>query len=151
MLKNCLFALLLAGTIYSAAPMAIAQDSPNDQQAPPAAGPQHGGGHFDPETRAQMLGKHLNLTADQQAKVLDILKSAQSQMENLRSDSSASPADRRSKMMEIHRSSDDQIRAVLDSNQQKRFDEIRSRPQQRQGRGQNGQQQGPPPDSSEPK
>ena len=51
-----------------------------------------------------MLTKQLRLTSDQQPKVLEILKSEQSQMENLRSDSSVTQDDRRSKMMEIHKS-----------------------------------------------
>ena len=85
-----------------------------------------------------MLTKRLNLTSDQQAKVLDILKSEQSQMESLHSDSSLSQQDRHSKMMDIHKTSDDQIRALLDPDQQKKFDAMQNR--QWQGRQQGGDQ-----------
>jgi protein CpxP len=151
MLKYCLLALLLAAVVYTAVPSAIAQDNgSNDQQSAPAgAPPEHGrGGHFDPAKRTEMLTKQLQLTSDQQPKVLDILKSAQSQMQSLRSDSSVSQEDRRSKMMQIHKTSDDQIRALLDSKQQKKWDTMQSKHEQWQGHHQDGQAPSAP-DSSQ--
>jgi Spy/CpxP family protein refolding chaperone len=155
MVKYCLLALMLAGFVYRVTPAAVAQDSGNNLQqsapvgAPPERGPGHG--HFDPAKRAEMLAKRLKLTSDQQSKVQDILKSEQSQMESLRADSSVSQQDRRSKMMEIHKSSNDQIRALLDPDQQKKWDEMQST---REGWVQghhHGRQTpgGPPPDSPE--
>ena len=96
---------------------------------------------MDPEKRTEMLSKHLKLTSDQQPKVLEILKTEQSQTESLHSDSSASQEDRHSKMMEIHKTSNDQIRALLSADQQKKFDEMQSRHEQWNHGG--GQQ--PPP------
>lgn len=144
MLKHCLLVLMLAGPVYTATPSAIAQDSgSSDQQSAPAGAPEHGGrGHMDPARRTQMLTKQLNLTSDQQAKVLDILKSEQSQMQSLRSDSSTPQADRHSKMMEIHKASNDQIRALLDSTQQPKFDAMQSKHEQWQGH--HGDGQAPP-------
>ncbi len=144
MLKHCLLALTLAVVVYTVVPSAMAQDNGgNDQQAAP---PEHGrGGHFDPEKRTEMLTKQLKLTSDQQPKVLDILKSAQSQMQSLRSDSSASQEDRRSKMMEIHKASDQQIRALLDPKQQKKFDAMQSEHEQWRGHHPDGQAPDAPP------
>jgi periplasmic protein CpxP/Spy len=141
MLKHCLLALMLAGLLYTVTPFAAAQDSGNsDQQSATAGAPEHGGrGHFDPARRTEMLTKKLNLTSDQQSKVLDILKSEESQMETLRSDTSTPQADRHSKMMEIHKTSNDQIRALLDSNQQQKFDAMQSKHEQREGHQGNGQ------------
>jgi periplasmic protein CpxP/Spy len=138
MLKYSLLALTLATVAYAAVPSAVAQDSgATDQQAAP---PEHGhGGHFDPERRTEMLTKQLKLTSDQQPKVLDIFKSAQSQMQSLRSDTSLSQDDRRSKMMEIRKTSDDQVRTLLDSNQQKKWDAMQSKHEQWQGHHQDGQ------------
>ncbi len=152
MLKNCMIALLLACLAYTVTP-SMAQDNSSSAQepGPPAGPPEHSRGNFDPAQRADMLAKHLQLSSDQQAKVLDILKSAQSQMESLRSDTSMPREEKRSKMMEIHKSSDDQIRAVLDSNQQKKWDAMQSRRQQWQGHHQNSQRPSPPPDNSEQK
>jgi periplasmic protein CpxP/Spy len=137
-LKYSLLALTLATVAYTVVPSAVAQDSgASDQQAAP---PEHGrGGHFDPEKRTEILTKQLKLTSDQQPKVLDILKSAQSQMQSLRSDTSLSQDDRRSKMMEIHKTSNDQVRALLDSDQQKKWDAMQSKHQQWQGHHQDGQ------------
>ncbi|MGO8795807.1 MAG: hypothetical protein ACLQLC_13370 [Candidatus Sulfotelmatobacter sp.] len=130
MLKHCLLALMLAGLIYAVTPSASSQDNgTNAQQAAPA---EHGRGHFDPARRTEMLTKRLNLSSDQQSKVLDIYKSAQSQMESLRSDASVPQADRHAKMQEIRKNTDDQVRGVLNSDQQKKFDEMQSRHEQRQ-------------------
>jgi periplasmic protein CpxP/Spy len=124
MLKHCLLALSLAALTYTVTPLAVAQDAGNNQEQ---SAPEHGRRHMDPAKRAEMLGKHLNLTSDQQGKVLDILKTEQSQMESLRSDTSLSQEDRHSKMMDIHKTSNDQIRALLTPDQQKKFDEMQSR------------------------
>lgn len=130
MLKQCLLALMLAGLVYTVTPSASAQDNnANAQQNAPA--PEHGRGHFDPVQRTRMLTRKLNLSSDQQSKVLDIYKSAQTQIESLRSDASVPQAERHAKMKEIHKNADDQVRGVLNSDQQKKFDEMQSRHEQR--------------------
>ena len=139
MVKHALLALVVAGLLYTVSPAAAQDNGTADQQAAPAGGPEHGHRHFDPAKRTEMLTKQLKLNSDQQAKVLDILKSEQSQMESLHNDTSASQDDRHAKMMEIHKASDEQIRGLLDANQQKKFDEMQSRRQQWQGHHQEGQ------------
>ncbi|MBV9183352.1 MAG: hypothetical protein JO356_18775 [Acidobacteria bacterium] len=128
MLKQCLLVLTLAFLLCA---VSTAQDSgANNQQATPEASEgMHGRGHgqFDPSKRAAMLAKRLNLSSDQQSKVEEVLKSEQSQMQNLRADSSVSQGDRRSKMMDIHKSSNDQIRGILNEDQQKKWDEMQSK------------------------
>jgi Spy/CpxP family protein refolding chaperone len=148
--KHSLLALTLAGLIY-AAPAVAQNTAPNatpDQQSP--SGDQHHGQRgmmMDPAKRTEHLTKKLNLTADQQAKVLEVFKTEQSQMEALHNDSSLSRPDRRSKMMGIHKSSDDQVRTVLDSTQQKKWDEMQAnRDQRMQGHHHGGQ---PQPDSDD--
>src|SRR5262249_42203796 len=123
----------LAGLLYAVTPLANAQYDSSDQQ-PTSAGQasEHGPGHrgFDPAKRTEMLSKQLNLTSDQQAKVQDILKSEQTQMEKLHSDSSISKEDRGSRMMDIHKASDSQIRELLDANQQKKWDAMQAKREQ---------------------
>lgn len=151
MLKHGLLVLMLAGLIYTITPAAMAQDSGNSDQQGAQAGP-GGKGHarFDPSKRAEMMAKHLNLNADQQAKVTDILKSEQTQMESLHSDASLSQQDRRAKMMDIHKASNDQIRGLLNPDQQKKFDEMQShREQMMQGHHPGGEMA--PPDSQQQK
>jgi hypothetical protein len=130
MLKQCLLALLAAALISIAVPFAAAQDnnSPNNQQSSP---PQENGmrhhGPPDPAQRTAELTKQLTLTSDQQTKVQDALQSERTQMESLHQDSSLSQQDRRGKMMEINKSTDAQIRALLDSSQQKKWDEMQAK------------------------
>jgi protein CpxP len=154
MLKHCLLALTLTALVYTVTPSAVAQgNGNNDQQSAPGGAPPehgHGRGHFDPAQRTEMLTGQLKLTSDQQPKVLDILKSEQSQMEALHSDSSLSQDDRRSKMTDIRKASDDHIRALLDGGQQKKWDAMQSRHEQWHGHHQDGQAPGSP-ESSQPK
>src|SRR5277367_544018 len=151
MLKHSLLALTLAGLIYAAP--AVAQNTAPDNAAPdqpsaPAGGHEwHGHGQMDPAKRTEMLTKKLSLTADQQTKVQDIFKSEQSQMQALRNDSSMSGDDRRTKMMDIHKASSDQVRALLDATQQKKWDEMQSKREGREGHRHGGQT--PPSDSGQ--
>jgi len=148
MLKKCLLAVLAAGLISATATFAAAQDNqspnnqPNDQQAPPSqdAGRHHG--MPDPAERTQHLAKHLKLTSDQQTKVQQIFESERSQMESLHQDTSLSQQDRRAKMMDIRKNTDSQVREVLDSNQQKKWDEMQSKREQRMGNRQGSPESG---------
>jgi Spy/CpxP family protein refolding chaperone len=155
MLKKYLLTIFAAGLLAIGATFAAAQDNPAPAQAPSTdQQPAPGNGRMrhappDPAQRTAELTKKLSLTADQQTKVQGILESEHSQMETLRQDSSAGP-DRRSKMMDIHKSSDTQIRALLDPDQQKKWDEMQAKRQEwmqkRGGRmGNTGDQQAPPP------
>ena len=149
MFKQCLLVLLAASLIAIAVPFVAAQDSPPSNQA----GQGNGGWHHgppDPAERTKELTKQLNLTSDQQTKVQDILQSEHSQMETLHQDSSLSQQDRHAKMMDIRKTGDTQIRALLDSTQQKKWDEMQAKREQWGHNGQKGQPQGgdqpaPPP------
>jgi periplasmic protein CpxP/Spy len=143
MLKQSLLALVAAGLISITTPFTTAQNPSNDQQSAPSQDQDNGGrrhGPPDPAERTKELTKRLNLTPDQQTKVLDALQSQHSQMESLRQDSSLSQQDRRAKMMEIHKSTDEQIRGLLDSTQQKKWDEMQARHE----RGMENRHSGPP-------
>jgi hypothetical protein len=154
MFRKYLPIILAASLISMAASFVIAQtsaqssndSSPSTQQ--PAQG--NGGWHHgppDPAQRTQELTRKLKLTSDQQTKVQDILQSEHSQMETLHQDNSMSQQDRRSKMMDIHQNSDTQIRALLDSTQQKKWDEMQAKREQ-WGQGHHhgaADQQNPPP------
>ncbi len=149
MLKQCLLVLLAASLIAIAVPFVAAQDSsPSNQGAQGNSGWHHG--PPDPAERTKELTKQLNLTSDQQTKVQDILQSEHSQMETLHQDSSLSQQDRRTKMMDIHKTGDTQIRALLDSTQQKKWDEMQAKREEwghngHKGPPQGGDQQTPPP------
>jgi protein CpxP len=129
MVKKHLLTLATAGALLMAASFAGAQDSQSSE--PPAPPAQEMGGHHhgppDPAQRTAELTKRLNLTSDQQGKVQSALESERSQMQSLHQDSSLSQPDRHAKMMEIHKATDAQIRAALDSDQQKKWDEMQAR------------------------
>jgi protein CpxP len=131
MIKQSLLILATAGLI-SIAPFATAQNNPSNNQ-PSAPAQEHGRwhGHEDPAQRTAELTKKLKLTSDQQTKVQDALQSEHSQMESLHQDSSLSQQDRHTKMMEIHKSTDGQIRGLLDADQQKKWDEMQAKREQR--------------------
>jgi len=147
MFRNWILAWTLAGLASAAVPAVVAQDAPSSDQQPAATAPSEGGHRgprFDPDRRAEMVSKKLNLSADQKTKVTDIFKSEQEQMQKIHADASASQQDRRSKMMESHKASNDQVRALLNPDQQKKWDEMQARREQWQ----KGHQQ--PPDASAP-
>lgn len=111
--------------------IAVAQEGGMPAQEQAMAGHEHGGHHMDPQQHVQHLTKKLNLTSDQQSKVLTILQDHQKQMEAAHGDTALSPQDRHSKLMDLHKSTNEQIRALLNSDQQKKFDEMTAREQER--------------------
>ena len=139
MYKHFLLVLIAAGLITAGATFVSAQDSmSHDQQASSQEG-----GHMhhgmDPAKRTAELTKKLNLTSDQQGKVQSILQSEKSQMESLHQDNSMSQQDRRSKMMDVHKTSSDQIRTLLDSTQQKKWDEMQAKREEHMQKREGGQ------------
>jgi hypothetical protein len=152
MLKQYMLVLVASGLIAIAEPFATAQSSPNPNDQPSPSAQNDGGRHHgppDPAERTRELTEHLKLTSDQQTKVREALDSEHSQMESLHQDTSLSQQDRRSKMMEIRKSTDDQIRGLLDSDQQKKWDKMQANREQwmqnHHGGPPNSGQQNPPP------
>jgi hypothetical protein len=143
MLRKYLIVSACCALLY-AAPV-FAQDTENTAQQPAATQPEGGHGrgrHFDPAKRTERLTKKLNLNADQQSKVKDILTSEQSQMQSLRSDTAMAKTDRHAKMMDIHKSLDDQIRGLLDSTQQQKWDKMQAKREQRMEKRHGGDRMG---------
>ncbi len=82
------------------------------------------------ERAAEML----NLTADQKAQWKTIGDQERTALEALRSDTSVAKEGKRAKMMEITKGFADQRRAVLNAEQQTKFDEMRAK-MERGGKG----------------
>ncbi len=97
-----------------------------------------------PEERLDRLSKELKLTDDQKEKIKPILQNESDQMKSLRDDTSMSREDRRAKVMDLRQKTDEGIKAVLNPDQQKKYDEMRSRMMERRGPG-GEKPQGPPP------
>ena len=149
MFKKCLLILTAAGALTIAAAFAAAQESQSDDQAGGRSNDQtsqttnpahehgcrHHNGSSDPvrrtAERTAELTAQLNLTPNQQTKVLSALQSESSQIQSVLQDTSISREDSRSKMSEIRAATDSQIRGVLDPDQQRLWDEMQTRRGQR--------------------
>jgi hypothetical protein len=115
-----------------------AMGAPQDQQAAPA--PQEGHGphrQMDPEQQVKMLTKRLNLTSDQQSKLLPILTDQKQQFESIRNDTSLAQKDRFQKMKAVREDSNTKIEALLTDSQKQTYaqmkEQARERMQQRHG------------------
>jgi Spy/CpxP family protein refolding chaperone len=98
--------------------------------------------------QVEFLTKQLNLTPDQVTQVKAIDDDASKQMKALREDTSIAQDDKRTKMMDIRKSSQDKIRGLLTAEQQTKFDALQA--QMRERRGNRGGGDGPPPPQPPP-
>ena len=129
MKKFLLITTLVAAVMFSATALYAQADSTASQSGTPPQGQGHGRGPgMSPEQRLQRMTKQLNLSEDQQEKMKPILQDEAQQMQSVRQDSSLSPQDRQSKMQQIRDNSMTQMKSILDPDQQKKLEEMSSRP-----------------------
>ncbi len=112
--------VLCAAVVFSLA--AVAQD-----QGAPGGQPQARRGPMSAQDRLDMMSKELNLTDDQKAKIKPILDNEQKQVQDLRADTSLSREDMMTKRRDIMKKTNDDIKAVLNDDQKKKFDEMMQR------------------------
>jgi Spy/CpxP family protein refolding chaperone len=146
-------AALALGTIALVALPVMAQD-PAAPPPPPQgqAGPQHG--HGGPGgmrgDQVEFLTKKLNLTSDQVTQVKAIDDDTRKQFMALRDDTSIAGADKRAKMMDIHKASEDKIRALLTDDQKTKYDALQAEMRDRMQNHRGGPGGPPPPPPSAP-
>jgi periplasmic protein CpxP/Spy len=109
------------------------------QGGPPPGRGMRGGRGMDSEQMLARLDERLHLSEDQKGKVRTILQDRAAAAEKLRSDSSLSPEDRRSKMQSIFAEHNEQIKGVLNDQQKQQFEQMMER------RGRMGNRGGGPP------
>ncbi len=148
-MKKVLICSLLAIAMACLGTALYAQDTMSQGQGMGQGGP--GGMHhmpMSPDQRLQRMTQQLNLTADQQQKIKPILEQEQQQMQTLHGDTSMSQPDRMSKMQQIRQGANDQIKSVLNPDQQQKFTEMQERHgpggMDHGGMGQGGMQAPPP-------
>ena len=112
-------AILVLGLAFGGFP-ARAQD----QEQPPSGAPQGGGMRRGGMMNPEILTRALNLTDDQKSQVKAILEDRVQKMRSVRSDTSLSPEDRRSKMGSISEESNSKIRAPVNDDQKQKFDQM---------------------------
>ena len=156
------FSIFILGVFLILAAGALFAQQGEDQEAPPpvqGGGTEQGGhmgrhgrggqeGRMDPSQRVKTLSERLNLTTDQQARVKDIFTAQQKQMQSLMQDQSMSREDKRSKFDQMRGDTDSQVRAILNGDQQQKYDAMLKEREQHMGqRHQHGddQQQSQPP------
>ena len=81
------------------------------------------------------MAKELGLSAEQEAKWKEIGQQERNAIDPIRNDASLSKEDRRAKMMEVNKTYAEQRRALLNADQQKKFDELRAKMRERGPRG----------------
>jgi Spy/CpxP family protein refolding chaperone len=155
MKRQVLCSLVLTGLLATGG-IIFAQEpssAPPDQNAPQTEGGgmgHHRGGMMDPDARLAKMTKRYKLTADQQSQIKPILQDEQQQMESMRSDTSTSREDKRSKMMSLHQTTNQKIEAVLTDEQKQKFEADQQKMQERRSQRMQGGQGGPPPGGAPP-
>ncbi len=141
MARMAVFSLALA-------PVSLLAQQSDPSAAPPSTqdgGPPPRGQHGDPAERQahmlQMMTKRLNLSPDQVTQIKSIQADNQTQAQAIRSDSSLQGADRRTKMMDLHKAENDKTRAVLNDDQKAKFDAMQAKRHERM----QGDHDAPPP------
>ena len=102
-------------------------------------GPQQGGGPYGhgpgqpmtAEQRLQRMTRQLNLSDAQQQLIKPILENEAKQMQSLHEDSSLSQQDRMSKMMQIRQGTSEQIKPILNAEQQQKYEQMMNRSEER--------------------
>jgi len=136
--------LALCTTALSELP-ARAQDpasAPAQDQAAPPNGGHRGAGRE--EHQVEFLTKKLSLTPDQVTQVKAIDDDSRTQMMALRQDTTTPQADKRAKMMDIHKASQAKIRAVLTDDQKTKYDALQAQMKERRESHDSGQGTPPP-------
>ena len=124
-MKKAISSLALTALFGIGAAIAAPQ---SEQQAPPPQADQANHRRpIDPNRQLKTMTRRLNLTADQQNQILPILTSRQQQMQAIFADNSLSPKDRHEKMRAVRESSNSQIRALLNADQQQTYDQMLQR------------------------
>ena len=119
----------------------MAQDA-----APPPPADHARGGPGQRGDQLEMLTKKLNLTPDQVTQVKAINADSMTQAKAVRDDTSLSQTDRRSKMMDIRKASQDKIRGALTDDQKTKYDAMQAEMKAKmQERRQQGGADAPPP------
>ncbi|HTC92754.1 MAG TPA: Spy/CpxP family protein refolding chaperone [Terriglobales bacterium] len=138
MLKRYAITLVLA--LFAMGAYSFAQQDQSQPAQNPNSPGQHehnggrgGWGPRDPQQMVQHMTQELNLTSDQQSKVLAILQDQQKQMQALHDDTTTPQEDKRAKAMDLHKNTMSQVRAVLTDEQQKKFDEMQQKREQEMG------------------
>ena len=125
--------VLVVGLACGAPGFAQEPGFPPETSAPPPKQGPSGGHHgmMDPDEQLARMTTRYSLTTEQQNQVKPILVSRQHQIQALRQDTALSREDRMAKMQTIRSDSDAKVKAVLNDDQKKQFEQDQLRMQKR--------------------
>jgi periplasmic protein CpxP/Spy len=101
-------------------------------------------------SRVEFLTKKLNLTPDEVSQVKAIEDDSRKQMMALREDASIAGADKRAKMMDIHKAVQEKIRSLLTDDQKAKYDALQAEMRERMENRRGGPGAPPPPPPPSP-
>ena len=137
--------LALCATALSALPVMAQDPAPSTQDQAGSTNGGHRGPGQREEHQIDFLTKKLNLTPDQVTQVKAIDDDSRTQMMALRQDTTTPQADKRAKMMDIHKASQAKIRAVLTDDQKTKYDALQAQMKECRESHEGGQGAPPPP------
>jgi periplasmic protein CpxP/Spy len=123
--------VLVAGLVCGAQAFAQEPGSPPETSAPPPKQGPSGSqrGMMDPDEQLARMTTRYSLTTEQQDQVKPILVTQQHQIQQLRDDTALSREDRTAKMQTIRSDSNAKIKAILNDDQKKQFEQDQLRMQ----------------------
>ena len=117
--------LALVSLLLLATPTIRAADEP--VTPPPGDKPKHERREPGPGARMEHATKELGLSAEQEAEWKGINQQEKTALEAIRNDASIAKEDKRAKAKETNKGFAEQRRAVLNADQQKKFEEMRAK------------------------
>ncbi|HEY4299568.1 MAG TPA: hypothetical protein VGM73_01760 [Candidatus Didemnitutus sp.] len=136
--------ILCLGTVLGILPAAVADDAPpppppagGSESLPPPPPPEHG-------HRSERMIKALNLSPDQETKWKAVDQQEKDAMQAVHHDASLTKEQKWAKMGDVRKSFESQHRALLNSDQQTKFDEILAKMRERMQH-RHDQEGAPPP------
>jgi periplasmic protein CpxP/Spy len=144
MKKAAICALLAVAVVCCGATLYAQQDNMGQMNQGQSGGAMGHHPMITPDQRLQHLTHQLNLTSDQQQKIKPMLEQEQQKLETLRQDTTTPQQDKRDQMQQIRQGTNDQIKAVLNPDQQTKFTQLLERRMPPGGPGGGGMGQGAP-------
>lgn len=134
MQSNRLLTIILSGAMLLplGAMAQAASSTPDNSKAQTATTPQK-------TERGEKFAKELNLTPEQQTELKQIRESSREQFKAIKNDSSLTADQKKAKMKELRKSTNEQMMSKLNPDQQAKFKEMRKE-HRHQGRGHKGGQ-----------
>jgi hypothetical protein len=117
--------------VGSTALLARPQDQNDQQQGNEQRHFRRGQHRADPQQMVNRLSKRLNLSSDQQQKLLPIFTDEQQQMQSLRQDTSLSREDRMTKMKSIREDTNNKVNAILTDEQKQKYADMQQKMRER--------------------